>query len=71
MVFQNHNHILKRSYYKFNSSKDSTIHRGYLVLGVFIGNVNSGSVGLSGSDLVEISSLKNITSVKIFYEHYE
>ena len=43
------------------------MHRGYLVLGVVIGNVNSGSFGLSDSDLVEIPSLKNITSIKIFH----
>ena len=58
---------LKRSGFKFNSSKDSTIHRGYLVFGVVIGNANSGSGGLSDSDLVEIPSLKNITSIKIFH----
>ena len=72
MVFQNHNHILKRSGFKFNLSKDSTMHRGYLVLGVVIGNVNSVPFGLpddSDSDLVEIPSLKNITSIKIFHYH--
>ena len=48
------------------------MHRGYLVLGVVIGNVNSVPFGLpddSDSDLVEIPSLKNITSIKIFHEH--
>ena len=51
--------------------KIQLIYRGYLVLGVVIGAVISGTFGLpddSDSDLVEISSCKNITSIKIFHK---
>ena len=70
MVFQNHYHtnLSRNQALNLIHQKIQLIYRGYLVLGVVIGAVISGSFGLpddSDSDLVEISSCKNITSIKI------